>query len=355
MIIDLLGKSWSGRFDRELKDIFAIQDEISRAIVNELRLKLGSGKRRYDTNLDAYELYLKAQPLLVQGGNSNQTKSVELFEQVIAKDPAFAPAYAGLAEGYATLSQNWVTGHIAPATANVKMRLAAEKAMELDPLLAEAHVAVGLVCTRDMDWASAEKAFRRAKELNPNLTSAKVYLAFWVLFATGRVEEAFREIDDASKADPLSPNLWGYRGLILINAGRYDEAIESSRRTLALGSSPAAKTTLARALVQKGSVAEAINILEQMEEGAGGHLGYAYAVTGRRAEAEALAARNDDFPRRLTLIYAGLGDKDRVFEALERMYSKKDPMVASYLSYPELALIRGDPRLAVFREKVGLQ
>jgi serine/threonine protein kinase len=142
---------WTGRFDRELKDVFSIQDEISRSVVNGLRLKLGRGKRRYDTNPETYDLYLKARSLLLArdiGRNDKIAKGAELFEQVINKDPTFAPAYAGLAEAYAALSANAVTGSVAPDAAYDKLRPAAEKALQLDPLLADAHAAMGLIYSR---------------------------------------------------------------------------------------------------------------------------------------------------------------------------------------------------------------
>jgi eukaryotic-like serine/threonine-protein kinase len=354
---------WSGRFDREMKDVFTIQDEISRSVVNELRLKLGRGKRRYDTNLEAYEPYLKARSLLIPSQNAKVSRSAEVFEQVIAKDPTFAPAYAGLADAYAALSANVARGHIDPDAAYDKIRPAAERALQLDPLLAEAHSAVGLVYSRELDWARAEKAFRRATELNPNLTMAYISLAYSVLAPTGRVKEALQEIDKASKADPLSGNVWGFRGQVLVDAGRYDEGIESCRRAMAIDPHPhSVEIALARALLLKGKSEEAITILEHVREGEGraggggeGQLGYAYAITGRRAEAEALAVKNANVPRRLAWIYAGLGDKDRVFGALDGMVANKDPLLPIYLSYPELALIRGDPRLAALRKKVGLK
>ncbi len=257
---------WSDRFDRELKDIFAIQDEISRSIVNELRLKLGRGRRRYETNFEAYDLYLKAQGLLLSTGNEDWTTSIGLFNQVIAKDASFAPAYAGISDAYDFLSTNVHDGHIDPNVAYAHMRPNAERALILDPLLAEGYSAMGLVYTREMDWVNAEKAFRRATELSPNLTSAYLQLAYTVLAPAGRVDEALNQLDKAERADPLSPGVRFTRGMVLINAGRYEEGIVSCRQ--ALDKDPhneIIKVHLARGLLQKGQPAEAIAILEAID------------------------------------------------------------------------------------------
>ena len=352
---------WSGRFDRVLKDVFTIQDEISRSVVNELRLTLGRGKRRYDTNPETYELYLKARSLLgaTLTPRPNVIKSVDIFQQVIERDPAFAPAYAGLANAYGAISiftGPQAQGRPDREEAFAKMRPTAERALELDPLLAEAHAAMGLVYRREPDWANAEKAFRRAIELNPNLTAAYVYLAYAVLLPTGRFDEALRELDKAITADPLSPDPWEPRASALLYAGRYDQSIENCHRGLALDpNNTVIKQLEARALLLKGKVADAIAILEKGGEQFKGQLGYAYAISGRRAEAEALAAESKKQPRRRAWIYAGLGNKDRVFEALEEIATRQDPGAQLYLVFPEMALLRDDPRLPALRRKFGLQ
>ena len=182
---------WSNSFDRELKDVFTIQDEISRSIVNELRLKLGQGQRRYNTNLEAYDLYLKAKTLTQnQGlpeGRANLLEGINLFEQVIANDPGFAPAYAGVATTYGRLS---ITPRsFPPEEAYTKMRAAAEKALQLDPLLAEAYASMGLVYARDHNWQDSERSFRRSIELNASLSESRRDFAFSVLFPLGRLDE----------------------------------------------------------------------------------------------------------------------------------------------------------------------
>ncbi len=149
---------WSGRYDRELTDIFAIQDEISQGIVNSLRLKLGGGRRRYETSVEAYDLYLRARALGGgrQFGQPGFRQSIPLFEQAIAKDPTFAPAYAGLAVAHVILSNNF-TNDIPEELA--KIRPAAERAVELDPLSAEAYDALGAAYAREGQWEQSEENF----------------------------------------------------------------------------------------------------------------------------------------------------------------------------------------------------
>jgi adenylate cyclase len=346
---------WSGRFDRELKDVFAIQDEISRSIVNELRLKLGRGQRRYNTNLEAYQLYLKARALVPLGPNDSR-EAIALFEQVIAKDSAFAPAYAGIADAWAVMSQSYAGVPVEEAFA--QMRPVAERALQLDPLLSEAHSAMGIVLARNREWPQSEQAFRRAIELNPNASFAYVSFVLSRLLPEGRLDEALALLRTARKLDPLSPTVQHLTAHVQVSAGQYEDAIKNAR--LVVNAYPHvgfarnnASQILARALFHHGDRDEALRILEQLGVGSDNFRGYAYGIIGRRAEAEALAAVHEDFPARLALIFAGLGDKARVFQALETMAAERDPRAGAYLTYPELALISGDPRLPVLRRKLG--
>ncbi|HSL23939.1 MAG TPA: hypothetical protein VK886_20565 [Vicinamibacterales bacterium] len=350
---------WSGRFDRELKDVFAIQDEISRSIVNELRLKLGRGQRRYNTNLEAYDVYLKARALVRYHGPAEARAAAGLFNQVIAKDPAFAPAYAGLADAWAAMSINRADGAVPPDEAFAVMKPAAQRAVQLDPLLAEAHAAMGVVLSRDWKWADAEAAFRHALELNGNLSSIHMNFVMSTLWPQGKVEESVSQLRAALRGDPLSVDLQALLAYVLISAKRYQESIELGRRIVP--SAPAAndglnyaRQQLARALFQNGQRAEAIRRYEQLGSGSDNHRGYSYAAAGRRAEAEAVAARRKDFPATLILIHAGLGNTRQAFEALEHMAADKDPRVGIYLTYPELALLHADPRMGAFRRRLSL-
>jgi TolB-like protein len=343
---------WSGRFDREVGDVFAIQDEISRGIVNNLRLNLGHGRRRYETSVEAYDLYLRARALPYQKGAAGQVQSIELFEQVTAKDPTFAPAYAGLAAAYAVRSVLFALPHSDDELS--KMRATAEKAIELDPLLAEARDALGMVYAHDGRWDLAEKSFNRAIELDPNRALTYNHFAIWFLMVLGRINEAVSQLRFAERTDPLAPVIHENLAFVLTSAGRYDEAADQCR--MLPQDDPPVIRCLARARLGQGKIDEAIQLLARVRGASPneGFLGYAYARSGRREEAESLEAANAGSPQILVLIYAGLGDKDRTFEALERMAPEGPGRIGQYLTYPELSLLRGDPRLKTLRKKVGL-
>jgi serine/threonine-protein kinase len=359
---------WSARYDRELKDIFAIQDEISRSIVNELRLKLGRGQRRYDTNLEAYELYLKGSALVGRRDIPNLENAVNVFQQVLVKDPAFAPAYAGLAIAYARMSVP--SGMKLPfATVQSIIRPAAMKALELDPLLADAHVAMGWVHSRELDWSGAEKEFQRAMDLNPGLTESYTSYSTSTLRPLGKTDVALRLLRVALENDPLSLDVQREIGEVQIQAGRYEEAIATLQHVRAVETAfPFADTHLARALVLAGRPTEALPLYEKMD---GGYVGgfapgdarrrgpprqvLAYVMLGRRAEAERLAAKHEDAPpSTLAMIHAALGNKDRAFEALERAAVVEPQRVPIVLAYPEFAGLRSDPRMAPFRRRFNL-
>ena len=330
---------WSGKFDnRELTDVFAIQEEISRGIVNTLRLKLGRGRRRYETSTEAYDLYLRARALPFHSFRS----SIAPFEEAIAKDPAFAPAYAGLAATYA-----YESGFAGDRNDELsKMRGAAERAIQLDPLLAEAHEALGMSYARDGQWVQSERSFHRAIELDSNSSTAYSDFAMDLLLPLGRIEDAVRQMRLAEKADRLSPHVHEVSAYVLLSAGRYDEAgghcPKSSDPTECLG----------RVRLAQGRIDEAVQILAAAPNPR--YFGHALGRAGHREEAEKLAATVARNPFQQALIYAGLGDKDRTFEALDRMTVQGPVRIGRALTFPEFSLVHGDPRVKALRKKVGL-
>jgi TolB-like protein/tRNA A-37 threonylcarbamoyl transferase component Bud32/thioredoxin-like negative regulator of GroEL len=343
---------WAERYDRELKDVFAIQDEISRAIVNKLRLTLGRGQRRYETNLEAYELYLKGHALAVRRNTSNAQKAAGLFEQVIASDPAFAPAYAGLVDAYAFMSME-IQG-IPSETALSRMRPAAVKALEIDPLLAEAHAAMGLLHSRERGWENAQRSFQRAIELNTTLTRTYTNYVTSTLIPLGRVDEATRLLEEALRADPLSLDVRRELAMVQIIAGRYEEAIANLERVQAVDPDfPFARLFLARALTFGGRLPEALRLWERSKAEPHFWMAHAYVMAGRRAEVEKIAAAADH-PLHLAIIYAALGDGDRALLALDRAADILPQRVGLLMMYPEMASLRGDARFAAIRRKLGL-
>ncbi len=342
---------WSGRYDRELTDVFAIQDEISRGIVNSMRLKLGRGRRRYETSTEAYDLYLRASTLELEQGIAGIAKSVGPFEQVIAKDPSFAPAYAKLAWAHAWRSGASMFGAAEEMT---KMRLAAEKAIQLDPLSAEAHASMGILHARQAQWEQSEKSFRRALELEPDPLTRQ-HFAMYLLLPLGRIDEAIEQGRLAEKSDPLASYVHAFIAYMLIAGHRFDKAAPHCAKV-----SPAEKTILGqclgRIMLGRGRIQEAIRFFSTHPDliDTGGLLGHALGRAGRREEAEKLATATTTNPLAQALIFAGLGDKERTLEALDRMTVLGPVRVGRDLYFPELDLVRGDPRVKALRKKVGL-
>jgi tetratricopeptide (TPR) repeat protein len=341
---------WTAAYDEELTDVFAIQDKISRGIVNSLRLKLGRGQRRYETSPEAYDLYLRGRAFEMLPALTGMARSVAPFEQAIAKDPAFAPAYAGLADAYVALSgfDSDLADRADQDRADQisKMRAAAEKALQLDPLLAEAHGALAMVYARDAQWEQSGNSFRRAIDLDPSGSALRAQFVRNLLLPLGRIEEAIAQLRLAEKSDPLSPDIQRTFARVLFAAGRIDEA--ASRCT----------KPCVEALILQGRAAEAVPILEarfheNLAAAGSGTLGRAYALAGRREDAEKIATIQWR-PLPQAGIFMALGDKDRALAALERAIPLGPVRLGRALTYPEFAPLRGDPRVKALRKKVGL-
>jgi TolB-like protein len=335
---------WSGRFDRLVTDVFAMQDDISLGIVNNLRLRLGHGRRRYETSVDAYDLYLQARALANRRSRDLAVQGAGIYRQVISKDPLFAPAFAGLAGADAASSaQGFRNSHTDELA---EMKAAAEKAIQLDPLLAEAHDALGMAYARDARWAQSEKSFRRAIELEQNYSQAYVDCAYWLLLPLGRTEEAVKLMRRAEETDPVSPMTQYFFGLVLISARKYDEAASHCADDVECSG---------RARLGQGRIDEAIRILAPNKTPHFlGYLGYAYGRSGRRGEAERLAAEVAPNAFSQALIYAGLSDKDRTLEAFERVAGLGAGRIGIALNSPEFAFLHDDLRAKALRKRVGL-
>ena len=355
---------WAQQFDSELKDIFAIQDRISRAIVEKLRLTFGTGQRRYDLDIDTYLLYLKARAVLSKRGAQDTDAARDLFREVVERDSGFAPAYAGLAEAYGLLSHQTLSPGAAEAALPL-IQQAATRALQLDPLLAEGHAAIGFVHAWKYEWDGARESYRRAIDLNPGLTQS--YLNYWTttLLPLQRLEEAEPLLQVAMRTDPRAGIVHHELGFLKLVAGRFEEAIADYKRARELDADlPYVEQHLGRALTFAGRWSEALSLWEARKDPYGNGywkdqpggqpwLAAAYIKAGRRADVERMAETHHE-PYRLALIHAALGNKDRTFEELNRAAQTVPRRVAELLAYPEVRLLRGDPRLPALRKTLRL-
>ncbi len=359
---------WSERYDREMKDVFAVQDEISRAVVDTLRIKLFSGQsrllvKRYTENLEAYDLYLRGRFHFNTWHGEGAKKGAEYFQRAIAKDPNYALAYAGLAECCATLGY-W---GMPPKDAWQKAKAAAVKALEIDETLAEAHTSLGIVQTfYDWDWWAADRELKRGVQLNPGSSVAHVWHAV-NLPVMGKPDEALAQAKLAQELDPLSVMTNGVLGSTFYLRREYDQAIEQSRKTLELGPHPRIYLYLARAYVGKALFEEAAAALREARQLPGGDsriiglLGYTYGLMGKRGEAEKLL---DELKKRsepaslslfsTALIYVGLGEKDEAFEWLEKAYGERSGPLRLLNIDPLFDSLRSDRRFQDLLRRIGL-
>jgi tetratricopeptide (TPR) repeat protein len=235
------------------------------------------------------------------------------------------------------------------------MRAAAETAIRLDPLLAEAHEALGMGYARDAKWEQSEKSFRRAIELDPNDSQAYLHFANFLLWPLGRIDEAIKQLRLGEKTDPLAPPIHNVLAFVLVSAERDDEAAVYCEKLPA--DFEFKRPCLGEARLFQGRLSEAIQILEtafHQDARASGVLGCAYARAGRREEAEKLAADRSLNPFGQAEIFACLGDKDRAFEALYRAAASGPVRMGRLLSFQGYSQLRDDPRMKALRKKVGL-
>ncbi len=363
---------WGEQYSRKLSDILQVQAEISREISDKLRLKLSGEEqtlvaKRYTDNVEAYQLYLKGRFYSNKRNEESLKRGIDYFQQAIDKDPNYALAYSGLADSYIPLGSVLVSA-LPPREAMVKTKLAAQKALELDDTLAEAHTSLAEYKFRgDWDWSGAERQFKRALELNPNYAEAHEWYSQY-LAAMGRFEESIAVGKRAQQLDPVSPGISRSLGFNYYLVRRYDQAIEEYQRALELDPNfVIAHWLLGLAYANKSmfeqAIAESRKAVELSGHGPGavGGLGYVYAASGRRDEAQQvlgelkeLAKRRYVSPFSVAAIYARLGDKDAAFEWLEKAYQDGAYGILFLKSVPELDGLRSDPRFQDLMRRVGL-
>jgi adenylate cyclase len=359
---------WSDTYDRNMQDIFAVRSEVAQQVAATLKIRLlGEDKKQIDKkpteNLEAYNLYRQGRFYADKLSEEGMRKALPFFQQAIEKDPHFALAYAGMADNYVIAAD----AIIPPREAFSKAKEAALKAIELDDSLAEAHASLGLVHYHyDWDWPAAEQELKRAISLNPQ--SAQSYTLYTHFLAgMGRYDEAKKYGARALELDPLSVSAYWFLGWGAIYAGRSDQAIGFFSKAIELDpDNPWTRWFLGRAYLLSGNSSRAI---EEMETGLRfgpddplglGFTGYVYAVTGRRADALEILQRLDELQKRRFIstisrvyVYAGLGDKDKAFEWLEKAYEERSDSLAWFRFDPESKPLQSDPRFAALMRKVG--
>jgi serine/threonine-protein kinase len=366
---------WSERYDREMEDIFDVQDEITQAIVEALKLKLfGKEKalvmKRYTDNTEAYELFLKGRYYFSKHTGGGWRKALEYFEQAIEKEPDYAPAYAWIS---ISLTHAWYFGVLSADEAVPKSKSAANRAREIDSDLAEAHIALGNIhFYNEWDWQKAEQAYKRAIEINPNSADAGMWYGLF-LTSRERFDEAINEGRRTVELDPLSlflnlnvgwiylfagrlgdtlaqvrrmieiePNFNGaywQMGMVHLLEGRYQEAREEYRKAVALGSYPTTLSILGVACARLGKRDEAIDVLNQLLE---------------MKQQQPVAAFD------IARVYGGLDENDKTFEWLEKAIEERNGELVFLNLETKIGTgdmfgkdIRRDPRFAELVRRVG--
>lgn len=365
---------WSREYDRELTSLLALQQEIAQEIADEIQLTLGDGQKPIappgglatsPTSYDAYDLYLKGRYFLNKRNAPGFQQAIGYFQQAIAKDPRYALAYAGLADSYALTSSYNLDprGNLPP-----KAHAAALRALQIDENLAEAHTALALIAENyDWDWQTAGKEFRRAIELNPNYPTAHHWYAEYLAWQ-GRFDEALAESERARQLDPLSLIITTDHAAILYYSRQYDRAIEQLRTVLDMEPTfPRANGLLIQTYVQKGRFAQALADTEKWRRmndspGLWAMESYVYGRAGRLAQARRALARFQqsnrrgqvDFPVALALAYAGMGDKEKLFNCLQEAFAERSNSLVALKVDPMYDPFRTDPRFQAFLRRVGL-
>jgi serine/threonine-protein kinase len=360
---------WSETYEKDLEDIFAIQDQLTRSIVNALEVKLASNKnepimKHSTTNIEAYNLYLQGRYYWNKRTEESMSTGLRFFQQAVEEDPAYAPAYAGIADSYLMLT-DW--SYMAPREGFPKARAAALKALEIDNSLAEAQTNIAYISfIYDWNWETAEKEFKRAIKLNPNYAIAHMWYADYLSFM-GRQEEGYQQINLAEKLDPLSLIIKAVKGFLLYVYGRNEEAIAQLNKTLEMDPDffPAlyflqytyedekrnqeAITIWKKILILQGATTEELSSLDAAFK-SGGMVGtYKWKIQQLNERIKQKYVSPADFFE----AYTGMGDIEMAFKWLEKAYQERIYTIP-WLKYdPRAKILRSDPRFNGYLKKIG--
>jgi TolB-like protein/DNA-binding winged helix-turn-helix (wHTH) protein/Flp pilus assembly protein TadD len=363
---------WAGEYQREYGNVLALQEDVARSIAERIEINVTPAETAAQKSIhvldpEAHEDYLKGRYYFNQRTTDALNKSIGYFRQAIAKNPSYALPYCGLADAYALLG---FRGGVPSREALSQAKEAALKAIELDDTLAEPHVSLAFIAeTHEWDWATAEQEYRRALQLNPDDARAHHWYAGYLMYV-GRFDEGIAEEQRARELDPLSLPINNALAGRLLVAGRFDQALSQLRETLELDSHFApTHQTLGWAYLNKGRYQEAIQEFQQALQLSGEDdkdflvdLGFAYAATGNRAEAQKILARLMKLNQRglvpsgsIAILYGSLGELDNAFKWLDKAYKERDPEL-TYIKVPgrRFEPLRHDPRLQDLMRRMGL-
>ena len=356
---------WSEDYDGDVRDIFTFQSNVAQRVVDALQIRLGveaarSLAKKPTENPEAHRLYLLGRYEFGKYSEAGWTSSIRYYEQALKLDPNYALAYCGLADTYA-----YMGGVVMPSKeAVVKEKEFAQRALQLEPQLAEAHLSLAAALAGAFDWRNAQVEFDRAIELNPNLAWAYEIYA-WFLGGLGRLDEAIAKDKKAIELDPLNSFFQAALAYFLYHARRYDDAMVQVRRTLELDpASTLAHHLLGCCLLWKGDTTGAIAEFQRskiMVAGAWyeGLLGYAYAISGERPKAEQILRELEQMAKRQYVsstafadIHLGLGEKEKALDWLEKSYQDQESACWYLKVDPIYDSVRNEPRFRALVEKV---
>jgi serine/threonine protein kinase/tetratricopeptide (TPR) repeat protein len=364
---------WAETYDRDLTDIFAIQNDVALRIAAALKAELSPDEtsrigKQPTRSLNAYQLYLKGRHCFFRYSQEGLRQGLEYFERAIKEDPTYALAHAGVALVYVVLGLGHGTGEVNPAEAYSKARQAVAKALDLDSELGEGHALLAfLKFVADFDWAGAEAEYKLAIELSPNSWEAWDTYGL-MLAALERYDEAIVARKHAQEVDPLAAVVSSDLASTLLRAGRYDEAMQEAKRLIEFEPDfPMGRSTLGWAYLKKGMQAEGLAQLEKAVSLLPGNtlflaqLGQAYAMTGKLGEARDVLRRLDELSRQryvspyhMAYVYTGLGEHDKALDLLDTAVEERAGGIygikGSFLFTP----LRSHPRFKALLKRMNL-
>jgi len=361
---------WGEQYERKVSEVLSVKQTIAREMTEKLRLRLSGEEqqklvKRDTTNAEAYQFYLRGRYLWNKRTPEGLKKAIEQFQQAIDRDPNYALGYVGLADCYPLLEEY---AGVPSSETLPKAKAAADRALQIDDSLAEAHTSAAFIYVQMWRWAQAEEEFKRAISLNPNYPTAHQWFAGY--FQTKRqFDDAMREIKRAQELDPLSPIINDHVAWVHLFKNDLNAVVEQCQRNIELNPSfPGTRYLLGSAYLKQRHYEEATAEFQKAVELSGrasiwlGPLGYCYAVTGKRDEAlRTVKELEERYTRREALgvhvaqVYVGLGEKNQAFAWLEKDFERHNSFLPAFVNDYSFDDLRSDPRYADLMRRMGLQ